>query len=997
MVKARTLNPQLILTAAAMAAAFLLFGTRAAFSSPFSTPVVTGAAGAEEPSQVILLVDPHGDPQGQRKLADLLVRLNRDAGIRLVFLEAATGDVSLSFLSGASEADALRRTADRYLRSSFLHGSEWATLFPPSDEPLALWGVENPDLYERTILLYRGVARARGSARQELQKAADALRLLTAADLPADRERRRVFSRLRSDAARSELFLKEPWSYAENAAVRDSMCEKFYSRLAGGVNRLMLERHPDRIDLMISGRAMLDVVSALRAFDEICRQRNHEFVGRTVEEMQVRGESKAVLIVGSIHAAHVSELLSAKGIVCRVVRVEPSPRVNAYRYEQLLIRQSLALDRLRSASAPAGLPAGRPARSASRGVMGLPQAALLRPMLAQAEADRMLGREPMLERFARALGRGAESAVAGRLAEGTGEGLLTDTLPEAPVSSEESGAVDPTGYTAFRRHVEDLERMKESGSSPRTLVAGIRDSLATYARSLREAAAHSAAHPAPAKPAPGFAPRIERAAASELVRFLSRNTTRHGLPLSYRAPEGYWDDPANDFNVPIEGAIERQIVANSVNIYDGAVWQIALQRHGGAKERAQAQSFTDRLVKGRSGELQEIRAYTKPFRYGSEKTELTRDNAYFFRIIADKYFQPDPKDGSQFLAGFPNDDRLHHEDWKPITGEQAWATFIGPLQMAYHRYGGFIPAHAPEMKLALDSLVGIEAMQSAIGAIYHAPWGTHGKDPRDISNENNFSTLAGLRMLRKTLADNGDLRRSVRVEWLVRGIESYMREYGFDREDGVFYQGGFLIGGEFVPNPIFAVDCQTWGTIVMGPEWIDRNFGEGAAYRVWKNTKARSGAYDADGKLWGVGFTDSHDVASVEWTAGAIQAVRMLADHYAAARPEWARELAEDARLMREGMERLKVDTGDGGVAYLYASRRFFIPFGWWANPIPSLVSTSWMLLLDEGFDPFVLGGGEERAGARSAAAGSASMTNAAGLGIKEKHVPTRRRSPARP
>ncbi len=985
MVKTRALNSHLILTAAAMAAVILLLGNRPAFSSPFSDSALSGAAAGEEPAQVILLVDPHGDPQGQRKLADLLVRLNRDAGIRLVFLEAATGDVSLSFLSGASEPGALRRTADRYLRSSFLHGSEWATLFPSSDEPLALWGVENPDLYERTILLYRDVARARGAARQELQKADDAIRLLTAADPVSaaaarpersgdlGREQRRVFSRLRSDAARSELFLKEPWSYAENPAVRDSMCEKFYSRLAGGVNRLMLERHPDRIDLMVSGRAMLDVVSALRAFDEICRQRNHEFVGRTVEEMQVRGESRAVLIVGSIHAGHVSELFRGKGVVCRVVRVEPSPRVNAYRYEQLLIRQSLALDRLRSTSAPtAPLVSGRLARSAAREGMGLPQAALLRPMLAQAEADRMMGREPMLERFARALGGDAESAAVGRLAEGTGEGLLTDMLPQSPPAEAAAAAVDPTGYSAFRRHIEDLERMKTAGSDPRALVTGIRDSLATYARSLREAAAHSAAHPAPAKPAPGFLPRAERVEASALVRFLSRNTTRNGLPLSYRAPEGYWEDPANNFNVPVEGAIERQIVANSVNIYDGAVWQVALQRHGGAKERAQAQSFTDRLIKGRSGELHDIRAYAKPFRYGAEKTELVRDNAYFFRIIADKYFQPDPKDGSQFLAGFPNDDRLHHEDWKPITGEQAWATFIGPLQMAHHRYGGFIPAHAPEVKLALDSLVGIEAMQSAVGAIYHSPWGTHGKDPRDISNENNFSTLAGLRMLRKVLADNGDIRRSIRVEWLIRGIESYMKDYGFDRENGVFYQGGFLIGGEFVPNPIFAVDCQTWGTIVLGPEWIDRNFGEGAAYRVWKNTKERSGAYDKDGKLWGVGFTDSHDVASVEWTAGAIQAVRMLARHYAESRPEWARELTEDARLMREGMERLKVDTGDGGVAYLYASRRFFIPFGWWANPIPSLVSTSWMLLLDEGFDPFTLGGGEERAGARSAAFGPA-------------------------
>lgn len=735
------------------------------------------------------------------------------------------------------------------------------------------------------------------------------------------------------------------------------MCQKFYGRLAHNINLRLREAHPDRIDLMVSGRAMLDVVKTLRAFDEICRQRNHEFVGRTVEEMQIRGERQAALIVGSIHAPQVSQLLQSKGIQCRVIRIESSAHVDAYRYEQLLIRQSLALDYARASRGGA---AAEAPGAFGRQVMGLPQAAMLRPMVAQAEADRMMGREPMLERFARALGKEAESAAAARLAEGTGEGLLTDTLPNNTVKNlSATTAADPTGYAAFRRHVDDLERLKGSESNPQLLISGIRDSLAVYAASLRESAALMAANPAPAKPAPGFAPRAGRVPAEALVKFLSTNTTRHGLPLSYRAPETYWEDPANDFvSAPIEGLIERQIIANSVNIYDGAVWQIALQRHGGDHERAQAAGFTDRLIKGRSGQLQEIRAGDKPFKYGADKVELARDNAYFFRIIADKYYQPDPKDGTEFMPGFPNDDRVHHEDWKPITGEQAWATFIGPLQVAFNRYGGFIPMHAPEVKLALDSLVGIEAMQSAIGAIYHAPWGTHGKDPRDISNENNFSTLAGLRMLRKVLADNGDIRRAVRVEWMIRGIEAYMKDYGFDRENGVFYQGGFLIEGEFVPNPIFAVDCQTWGTIVMGPEGLDRSFGEGTAYRVWKNTKDRSGARDADGKLWGVGFTDSHDAASVEWSAGAIQAVRMLAEHYQESRPEWARELVEDAQLMREGMEKLKVDTGDGQTAYLYASRRFYIPFGWWANPIPSLVSTSWMLLLDEGFNPFVLGGG---------------------------------------
>jgi hypothetical protein len=42
---------------------------------------------------------------------------------------------------------------------------------------------------------------------------------------------------------------------------------------------------------------------------------------------------------------------------------------------------------------------------------------------------------------------------------------------------------------------------------------------------------------------------------------------------------------------------------------------------------------------------------------------------------------------------------------------------------------------------------------------------------------------------------------------------------------------------------------------------------------------------------------------------------------------------------------------------YLYASRRYRVPFGWYANPIPSTVSTAWIIMLADDFDPFGYGG----------------------------------------
>jgi hypothetical protein len=42
---------------------------------------------------------------------------------------------------------------------------------------------------------------------------------------------------------------------------------------------------------------------------------------------------------------------------------------------------------------------------------------------------------------------------------------------------------------------------------------------------------------------------------------------------------------------------------------------------------------------------------------------------------------------------------------------------------------------------------------------------------------------------------------------------------------------------------------------------------------------------------------------------------------------------------------------------YVYASRRYAIPFGWYANPLPSTCATAWVIMLAAGFDPFGYGG----------------------------------------
>jgi len=120
----------------------------------------------------------------------------------------------------------------------------------------------------------------------------------------------------------------------------------------------------------------------------------------------------------------------------------------------------------------------------------------------------------------------------------------------------------------------------------------------------------------------------------------------------------------------------------------------------------------------------------------------------------------------------------------------------------------------------------------------------------------------------------------------------------------------------------------------------------------------RSGYYDAEGILRGVGFTDGHRINSVEWTAGAILLAQILGRTYEGWQPVWGEECKVDAYTMRQGIEKLKRDLSGDATAYLYANKRSFIPFGWWANGIPSLISSGWIVLIDQKYNPFVLGGG---------------------------------------
>lgn len=317
---------------------------------------------------------------------------------------------------------------------------------------------------------------------------------------------------------------------------------------------------------------------------------------------------------------------------------------------------------------------------------------------------------------------------------------------------------------------------------------------------------------------------------------------------------------------------------------------------------------------------------------------------------------------------------MHWEDWKPVAGENAWVA-MAAMQLYHQKFNSTgqevfegrsntsaTHKESIELRLAEELARAALILQSETGGIRMAPIGTFREtvDPHDqntpsgewwyrqISSENNISWYAALRMLYAVTHKPKYVRAMVR-------IEQYFQKVG-NPEGQYFYQGMNFQNGQWYPNnEDFALDVQTWGISCFGPEKIDRWFGEGTAYRMWQRARAMSGAWGKNGQLMGVGYIHEHDRVSVEWTAGAILAVRMMSQYYEEAHPDWARELAVDAQAMRKGIETLRRDLSGQEAAYSYSSRRDWIPFGWFSHDpeVLSLASTGWVIFIDRGVNPF--------------------------------------------
>lgn len=546
------------------------------------------------------------------------------------------------------------------------------------------------------------------------------------------------------------------------------------------------------------------------------------------------------------------------------------------------------------------------------------------------------------------------------------------------------------------------------------------------------------------------------------------------LPLSYYNTAAYWGEyvckisgnncdvidrynPGDHTLTPAINSPGRDLQTERVNvnsgadIYDAATWQLALSvasMHGlkasGNKSLFDIANNQNQLLQlGYNGNAEGVfaigvnRGVTTPdgvFKYNGQSI-INPEQAYFFRMIARDWLAADPfinTDYAKYITtkDLPTNNPLYKKgkitwtDWKPISGENAWAFLIAPLQSAYLQNSkstgkGAVAFDSLAVQNAVNILYAFSRMQSKIGAIYYAAegslpnTGTKPVDRYEVSTENNASVLAGLLMLKNILiqGDHRPTQPSLKiVEVMINGgkmptgettegLLNYFKKYAWDANANNFYLGGLANKpgkSAWIPTTEpRAVDVNTWTVAILGQPIIDSWYGFGTAFKIWNKMKVWGGYYDDSGNLWGVGYSN-HDgngsghsnkngIMSAEWTAGAINMLNILIAQYSSQKTshadakKYVARLQADLESMETHISALRVanyshqslfdsvrppnyDTLVGLAknqqAYLYASKRYFIPFGWYANPLPSNSSTSWALLMNYKYNPFTLGGG---------------------------------------
>lgn len=101
---------------------------------------------------VIHIQDVHVHYEAQKNLANILDKLIKQNGLRLILVEGGSGDTSLSFLRSEASKEKRLEVAEKYLKAGKISGEEYLDI--TSDNPITLWGIEDEELYDKNLDIF---------------------------------------------------------------------------------------------------------------------------------------------------------------------------------------------------------------------------------------------------------------------------------------------------------------------------------------------------------------------------------------------------------------------------------------------------------------------------------------------------------------------------------------------------------------------------------------------------------------------------------------------------------------------------------------------------------------------------------------------------------------------------------------------------------------------------------------------------------------------------
>jgi len=123
------------------------------FSIPAHLGEVKFSSRGDSRRVVIHIQDAHCNAFAQHQISDIIDYLSREYGTRLVNLEGGAGAYDLRIFTSISGEAIRKEVADYFVKKGELNGAEFYAINNP--EKVALWGIEDKDLYLANLKVYR--------------------------------------------------------------------------------------------------------------------------------------------------------------------------------------------------------------------------------------------------------------------------------------------------------------------------------------------------------------------------------------------------------------------------------------------------------------------------------------------------------------------------------------------------------------------------------------------------------------------------------------------------------------------------------------------------------------------------------------------------------------------------------------------------------------------------------------------------------------------------